>query len=125
MNQERMRKGIMMKQLEKDVRAVVRDLKRLTQMTEKIVKQLEKLDKAQAPKKPMTKARKKVVGKKAKKTNPSDTVLAIIKRRKKGIDVATLAKMTGFKENRLRGIIFRLRKKEEIKSEGKGLYIKA
>jgi hypothetical protein len=124
-NQERMRKGIMMKQLEKDVRAVVRDLKRLTQMTEKIVKQLEKLDKAQAPKKPMTKARKKVVGKKAKKTTPSDTVLAIIKRRKKGIDVATLAKMTGFKENRLRGIIFRLRKKEEIKSEGKGLYIKA
>ena len=115
----------MMKQLEKDVRAVVRDLKRLTQMTEKIVKQLEKLDKGQAPKKPMTKTRKRVVGKKAKKTTPSDTVLAIIKRRKKGIDVATLAKMTGFKENRLRGIIFRLRKKEEIKSEGKGLYIKA
>ena len=45
MNQERMRKGIMMKQLEKDVRAVVRDLKRLTQMTDKIVKELEKLEK--------------------------------------------------------------------------------
>ena len=114
-----------MKQLKKDVQAVVRDLKRLTQMTDKIVKQLEKIDKAQALKKPKTKARKKIVGKKAKKTNPSDTVLAIIKRRKKGIDVATLAKMTGFKENRLRGIIFRLRKKEEIQSEGKGLYIKA
>ena len=116
----------MMKQLEKDVRAVVRDLKRLTQMTEKIVKQLEKLDKAQAPKKPKAKARKKVVGKKeAKKTNPSDTVLAIIKRSKKGIDVATLEKRTGFKKNNLRAIIFRLRKKEEIQSEGKGLYIKA
>jgi hypothetical protein len=120
-----MRKGIMMKQLEKDVRAVVRDLKRLTQMTEKIVKQLEKLDKAQIPKKPKAKARKKVVGKKAKKTNPSDTVLAIIKRSKKGIDVATLEKRTGFKKNNLRAIIFRLRKKGEIKSEGKGLYIKA
>jgi len=114
----------MMKQLKKDVRAVVRDLKRLTQMTEKIVKQLEKLDKAQAPKKPKAKARKKVVGKKAKKTNPSDTVLAIIKRRKKGIDVATLEKRTGFKKNNLRAIIFRLRKKGEIKSEGKGLYVK-
>jgi len=120
-----MRKGIMMKQLEKDVRAVVRDLKRLTQMTEKIVKQLEKIDKVQAPKKPKAKARKKVVGKKAKKTNPSDTVLAIIKRSKKGIDVATLEKRTGFKKNNLRAIIFRLRKKEEIQSEGKGLYIKA
>jgi predicted Rossmann fold nucleotide-binding protein DprA/Smf involved in DNA uptake len=123
-NQERMRKGIMMKQLKKDVRAVVRDLKRLTQMTDKIVKQLEKLDKAQALKKPKAKARKKVVGKKAKKTNPSDTVLAIIKRRKKGIDVATLEKRTGFKKNNLRAIIFRLRKKGEIKSEGKGLYVK-
>ena len=115
----------MMKQLKKDVRAVVRDLKRLTQMTEKIVKQLEKLDKAQAPKKPKANARKKLVGKKAKKTNPSDTVLAIIKRSKKGIDVATLEKRTGFKKNNLRATIFRLRKKGEIKSEGKGLYIKA
>jgi predicted Rossmann fold nucleotide-binding protein DprA/Smf involved in DNA uptake len=123
-NEERVRKGIMMKQLKKDVQAVVRDFKRLTQMTDKIVKQLEKIDKAQALKKPKTKARKKVVGKKAKKTNPSDTVLAIIKRRKKGIDVATLEKRTGFKKNNLRAIIFRLRKKGEIKSEGKGLYVK-
>jgi hypothetical protein len=122
--QERMRKGIVMKQLKKDVQAVVRDLKRLTQMTEKIAKNLEKLDKAQVLKKPKAKVRKKVVGKKAKKTNPSDTVLAIIKRRKKGIDVATLEKKTGFKKNNLRAIIFRLRKKGEIKSEGKGLYVK-
>jgi len=114
-----------MKQLKKDVHAVVRDLNRLTQKTEKIAKKLEKLEKPQALKKPKSKAKKKPVVKKAKKKNPSNTVLAIIKRRKKGIDVATLAKMTGFKENRLRGIIFRLRKKEEIKSEGKGLYIKA
>jgi len=114
----------MMKQLKKDVRAVVKDLKRLTQMTDKIVKQLEELDKAQALKKPKAKARKKVVGKKARKTNPSDTVLAIIKRRKKGIDVATLEKGTGFKKNNLRAIIFRLRKKGVIKSEGKGLYVK-
>ena len=114
----------MMKQLKKDVRVVVRDLKRLTQMTEKIVKHLEKLEKVQAPKKPKTIDRKKVVGKKAKKTTPGDTVLAIIKRRKKGIDIATLGKRTGFKKNNLRAIIFRLRKKGEIKSEGKGLYVK-
>ena len=113
-----------MKQLKKDVLAVVRDLKRLAQITEKIVKQMEKLDKAQAPKKPKAKARKKVVGKKAKKINPGDTVLAIIKRRKKGIDVAALEKRTGFKKNNLRSVIFRLRKKGEIKSEGNGLYVK-
>jgi len=41
-----------MKQLEKDLKAVAEDLKRLTQKTEKMIKQLEKPDKAQAAKKP-------------------------------------------------------------------------
>jgi predicted transcriptional regulator of viral defense system len=32
--------------------------------------------------------------------------------------------MTGLKDNSLRSVIFRLREKGEIKSEGNGLYIK-
>ena len=114
----------MMKQLEKDMHAVVRDLKRLTQKTEKIVKGLEKLEKPQTLKKPKSKAKKNPVVKKAKGKSPGDTVLTIFKRRKKGIDVATLKKMTGLKDNSLRSVIFRLREKGEIKSEGNGLYIK-
>ena len=114
-----------MKQLKKELEAVARDLKRLTQKTDKMVKQLEKLDKTPAPKKPTVKTQKKVVGKKPIKKGPSDIVLDIIKRRKKGIDAATLKRLTGFKGNNLRGIVFRLRKKGEIKSESRGVYIKA
>ena len=113
-----------MKQLKKDVDAVVRDLNRLTQKAEKIAKKLEKLEKPQALKKPKPKAKKKPVVKKAKRKSPGDTVLAIFKRRKKGIDVATLKKMTGLNDNSLRGVIFRLRQNGAIKSEGNGLYVK-
>jgi len=113
-----------MKQLKKDMHAVVRDLNRLTQKTEKIVKKLEKLEKIKPLKRPKPKAKKKPVVKKAKGKSPVETVLAIFKRRKKGIDVATLKKMTGLTDNSLRGVIFRLRQNGEIKSEGNGLYIK-
>jgi predicted Rossmann fold nucleotide-binding protein DprA/Smf involved in DNA uptake len=119
-----MRKGRMMEQLKKDMHAVVRDLKRLTQKTEKIVKKLEKLEKTKPLKRPKSKAKKNPVVKKAKGESPGDTVLTIFKRRKKGIDVATLKKMTGLKDNSLRGVIFRLRQKGEIKSESNGLYVK-
>ena len=115
----------MMKQLKKDVQAIVKELKKLTQTTEKIVKQVEKLDKKQAAKKPKAKAPKKAAGKKAKKVNPGDIVMAIMKKRKKGIDIPTLEKRTGFKKNNLRAVIFRLRKKGAVKSLGDGLYIKA
>ena len=111
-----------MKQLKKDMHAVVRDLKRLTQKTEKIVKKLEKLEKIKPLKRP--KAKKKPVVKKTKGKSPVETVSAIFKRRKKGIDVPTLRKMTGLTDNSLRGVIFRLRQNGEIKSEGNGLYIK-
>ena len=113
-----------MKQLKKDMDAVVRGLNRLTQKAEKIAKKLEKLEKPQALKKPKPKAKKKPVVKKAKEKSPGNTVLTIFKRRKKGIDVATLKKMTGLKDNSLRSVIFRLREKGEIKSEGNGLYVK-
>ena len=113
-----------MKQLKKDMDAVVRDLNRLTQKAEKIAKKLEKLEKPQALKRPRSKAKKKPVIKKAKGKNHGDTVLTIFKRRKKGIDIATLKKMTGLKDNSIRSVIFRLRQKGEIKSEGNGLYVK-
>ena len=114
----------MMKQLKKDLYAVVRDLNILAQKTQKIAKKLEKLEKTQTQKAPKSKASKKQVVKKPKGKNPGDTVLTIFKRRKKGIDVETLKKMTGLKDSSLRGVIFRLRQKSIIKSEGNGLYVK-
>ncbi len=114
-----------MKQLEKELKAVAKDLKRLTQKTEKMIKQLEKPKKAQAAKKPKAKAVKKAVAKRPIKLSASDTVLAIIKRSRKGADKATLTKKTGFKDSNIRTILYRLSKQGKIKTEGKGLYVKA
>jgi len=115
----------MMKQLKNDMQAVAKDLKRLTQKTEKMIKQLEKPDKAQAAKKPKAKAVKKAIAKKPTRVSASDTVLAIIKRSRKAVDKATLTKKTGFKDSNIRTILYRLSKQGKIKTEGKGLYVKA
>ncbi len=115
----------MMKQLKKDLKAMAKDLKRLTQKTDRMIKRLKKLDKAQAAKKPKAKAAKKAIAKKPTRVSSSDTVLAIVKRSRKGIDTATLEKKTGLKDNHIRTILSRLKKQGKIKSEPKGIYAKA
>ena len=114
-----------MKQLEKNLKDVTKGLKRLTQKTEKMVNRLKKLDKAQAAKKSKAKAVKKAIAKKPTRVSASDTVLAIIKRSRKGVDRGTLAKKTGFKDSNIRTILYRLSKQGKIKTEGKGFYVKA
>ncbi len=66
-----------MNQLKKDLKTVAKDLKRLTQKTDNMIKRFEKLEKAQVAKKPKVKAVKKVVVKKPAKLSASGTVLAI------------------------------------------------
>ena len=115
-----------MNQLKKDMKAVAKDLKRLTQKTDKMIKRLEKLEKkAQAAKKPKAKVVKKPPGKKPAKLSASGTVLAIVKRSRKGVDKATLIKKTGFEDKKIRDITYRLRKQGKIKRDLKGLYVKA
>ena len=94
-------------------------------MTDMLIKRLEKLEKAQAAKKPKAKAAKKAIAKKPTKLSASGTVLAIIKRSRKGIDTATLEKKTGFKGRKIGDIIYRLKKQGKIKSVRYGLYVKA
>ena len=72
-----------MKQLKRDLQAVSKSLKQLMLRTEKIAKKLGKLEKAKAK----LKATKKPV-----KVSAAATVLAVIKRSRKGVDVATLGK---------------------------------
>jgi len=114
-----------MKQLKKDLKALTRDLNKLTQKTDRMIKQLEKLGKSPAVKKPKAKATQKAVPKKARRLSASDTVLAIIKKSRKGIDTATLRKKTGFNDNKMRGIVYRLKKQGKIKKGGRGIYMKA
>ena len=78
---------------------------------------------------------KKVVVKKAapKKATPKkvapatavDTVLAIIKRSKKGIDTAVLMEKTGYNQKKISNLVFKLTKQGKIKTVAKGVYVKA
>jgi predicted Rossmann fold nucleotide-binding protein DprA/Smf involved in DNA uptake len=114
-----------MNRVEKDLKAIAKDLKKLTQKTEKMVNRLKTLDKAQAAKKPKAKAVKRPTAKKPARVSSSDSVLAIIKGSRKGVDTVALRKKTGFQGRKIGDIIYRLKKQGKIKTEGKGLYVKA
>ena len=114
-----------MNQLKKDLKAVAKDLKKLTQKTDKMIKRLGEPEKAQAVKKPEAKKAGKPVAEKVKKVAAGGTVLAIIKRSRKGVDKATLIKKTGFEGRKIGDVIYRLKKQGKIKTAGRGLYVKA
>ncbi|MGD9322209.1 MAG: hypothetical protein PVH99_19705 [Desulfobacteraceae bacterium] len=118
-----------MKEVKKDLQALTRQLKALARDTERLAKKLDKLQKAQAAKKPKVKrrarpAKKKVTKKRAPKLSASQSVLNIIKRSSKGVDTATLRKKTGFQGRKVRDILYRLKKQRKIRSPRKGVYIK-
>ena len=72
---------------------------------------------------------KKVVDKKktsAKKelAAPTDTsqILTIVKRFKKGVNVAVLKEKTGFEDKKIRNILYRASKQKKIKRISQGVY---
>ena len=54
-----------------------------------------------------------------------DEILKIVKRSKKGVDVPTLKKKTGFDDKKVRNIVFRASKEGKIKKSGRGIYVGA
>jgi len=105
-----------MKNLKKDVQALSKSLKEVSKRTERLINKLEKLEKS--PAKP--KARRTPA-----KATASNTILAIIKRSRKGVDSATLQKKTGFDNQKVRNNIFQLSKRGVIKRVSRGVYISA
>ncbi len=141
-----------MKKLKIDLQAVSKSLTSLTLKVEKIRKQIEKMDKPKAAKvKPVKKApvkkvaakkavakkvpakkvaAKKAVTKKAPAKKPVqitafEILLRILRRSKKGIDVAALMKKTGFNQKKIANLVLKGRKLGQIKSVEKGVYLKA
>jgi len=112
-----------MKQLEKDLQAVLKSLKQATAKTGTMMKRLEDIEKAKGPKKPKAKASPKA--KAPKKASDSDTVLKIIRRSKKGVNRAAVIEKTGFEGRKVGDILYRLKKHGKIKVEGKGIYVNA
>jgi len=136
-----------MKKIKTDLKALSKSLKSLTREVEKIRKQIEKTDKPKTAKaKPAKKAparkiaAKKAVAKKAstkkvaaKKTAAKKpiqktaytTMIGIVNRSKKGVNVATLMKKTGFNQKKIANLVLKARKLRQIKSVEKGVYVKA
>jgi hypothetical protein len=113
-----------MKQLKKDLQAVSKSLKQLTLRTEKIANNLDKLERPKPVKKSKLKAKPKVT-KKPVKVSAAATVLAVINRSRKGVDVATLRNKTGFEGRKISGMVQRFKREGKIKNSGKGIYVKA
>ena len=69
-------------------------------------------------------ATKKAPAKKASnQVTATDKILQIIHRSKKGVDVPTLKKKTGFDDKKVRNIVFRAAKEGRIKKSGRGIYV--
>ena len=126
-----------MKQLKKDFQTVSKSLKVLTQKVEKLKKRLEvlggkpaaaaakakpKISKAKTTKK---KAMVKSTPKKANIPTAYDTFLGIVNKSKKGVSVEQLKAKTGFNDKKIANLVFKAKKQRKIKSEDRGIYVKA
>ena len=67
-------------------------------------------------------ARKSAVRKGAKES-PKEEVFKTIKRYKKGIDIATLIKITGLNDSTVRNVVYRAAKEGTIKRVRRGVYV--
>jgi predicted Rossmann fold nucleotide-binding protein DprA/Smf involved in DNA uptake len=137
-----------MKKLKKDLEALSKALNGLAQKVQKLQEQIDedakptKKPKAKVAKKAPVKkvaakkvavkkapakkaAPKKAVPKKAKPVTAVDTVLAIIKNSKKGVNMAALMEKTGYNQKKIANLVFKLRKQGKIKSVDRGVYVKA
>jgi len=132
-----------MKKLKKDLEAILKALTGLAQKVEKLQEQIgeeTKLTKKPKAKAIKTKAvkkaparkgavkkavPKKAVPEKAKPATAVDTVLAIIRRSKKGVGMAALMEKTGYNQKKIANLVFKFRKQGKIKSVDKGVYVKA
>ena len=131
-----------MKKLKKELETILKTLDGLAQKVQKLQEQIgedkkpTKKPKAKAVKKKTVKkaparkvaakkaVTKKAVPEKAKPATAVDTVLAIIKKYKKGVGMAALMEKTGYNQKKISNLVFKLNKQGKIKSVAKGVYVK-
>ena len=123
-----------MKQLKKDLTAVLKSLTTLTQKVKKMQAQFEKPEKApkakiQKAKAPKAKAKpvKKAATKKPAKEKTAETAYATLLANidANGVSVKDLKSKTGFDSRKIANMLYRAKKQGKIKSEKKGVYVKA
>ena len=123
-----------MKELDKFLKVLSDGMRTLAQGVEGLAEKVDELANTQswptgpAPKKTTRESSKKTpkpTSNSASQITASDAVLAVIKRSKKGVNVATLKQKTGFDDKKIHNTIYKLKKQGLVKSVSKGVYIKA
>jgi predicted Rossmann fold nucleotide-binding protein DprA/Smf involved in DNA uptake len=110
-----------MKDLKMSLRKVASDLNKAAKQVEKLAGKLE----AQTKAKPVKMTATKKLSKKTAPPTAADTVFGIIKRYKKGANMATIMQKTGYDNKKIHNLVYKLKKLDKIKSEAKGVYVKA
>lgn len=110
-----------MKKTANDLKAIAKQLNTLAKKTETLARTLDKAPKKTAKKKAARVAKKKAAPK-ARAATPTDQVLTIMKRFKKGISVEALRGKSGFTEKQISNIVHRACQKGKMKRIGRGVY---
>jgi predicted Rossmann fold nucleotide-binding protein DprA/Smf involved in DNA uptake len=120
-----------MKKMKDELKSISRSLVSLSKHVDKLTKQVDKIQPAKktAPKKASPKPKttvKKTAAKKAK-TTQSETVLGsvldVIKRSHKGVNIAVLKAKTGFDSRQISNALYKLSKKGLVSPKSRGLYV--
>ena len=123
--------------LRKVLQSIEKGLEGLAKRTKDMQTLLDNLEEALAMEQPQAKpaaktkaaqrgpAKKRAPRKKPAKGTATDVVLNVIGRSKKGVSTAQIKAKTGFSERKIWDIVNRLKKQGKIKSEKKGVYMKA
>jgi len=114
----------MNKTLAKELKTVARQLNTLSKKTENMANAFAKtpIAAATSTKRKPKAVRKAAAATKSKALTPTDQVLGIMKRLKKGISVEALREKSGFNEKQISNIVHRACKKGKMKRIGRGMY---
>ena len=118
--------------IQNELRSVVKSIQQLAESLGNIVTAVEKLALPDSPKDTKAKrapTRKKVVVKngvveRIKRIPATQIVYDMIQKSAQGVDTDALMKATGFNQRKIHNITFRLKKKGQITSVGRGVYKK-
>lgn len=121
-----------LKSLKKEINALGKKLDQLSKKADKLM-QAQKTSKAKpkaaAKGKAKPKAKAKAAPKAAAKTaknaaaeTPTDQVLKMMKRYKKGVNIAKLKELTGFNDKQISNIVHRASKKGKLERVERGVY---
>lgn len=110
-----------MERIKKEVKALQKQINELSKRTDKMLKLIEKSSKSPGKTAPRKRGGRASAGRKT----AVEAVFEVIKRSRKGVTTAQIKEKTGFKEKKIWDTVNRLKKQGMIKSQGKGIYVKA